>query len=342
MCTCIHYNNRFFGRNLDLECSYGETLVVAPRTFDFKIPKTHNSAVKYKKTYAVMGVAHVDVEKDYPLFYDAMNEAGLAMAGLNFPDNAVYFKPGSNNGSASYSNSQIDGHLDGNAKVDVAPFQLIPYILHNCSDIKEAKALLSNLRIVDIDYNETYKATPLHWMIADENRTIVVEQMAEGLFVYDNPLGVMTNNPPFPYHMMNMKTYIGMSTKTPTAHFADGLSFEAISNGMGAIGLPGDFSSMSRFIKAAFVLHNSAPLKANSIESSVSQFMHILSSVAMPRGSVEIKDRDLEYTVYSSCYDLVSGKFYIKTYDNWTIRTCGFAEADLACEDRKLTVLDNV
>jgi len=242
-----------------------------------------------------------------PLYYDATNIHGLSMAGLNFPGNAVYhpIKKGADN---------------------IASFELIPWILVQCKSIPEARALLSRINITDTIFSKELLPTPLHWIISDQKESIVVESVADGMSIYDNPTDVLTNNPPFPYHMYNLCNYVNLTSKTPTGDLKQILKLQPYSNGMGAIGLPGDLSSASRFVRAAFMLANSDCEEAES--DCVSQFFHILDAVAHPRGSV-IVNRKYEITYYSSCCNTQKGIYYYKTYDNSRITAVDMHKEDL-------------
>ncbi len=291
MCTAITYHtkNHYFGRNLDLECTYGETITIMPRRFPFRFRKVNGP----KQYYAMIGMAMV--ADGVPLFYEATNEKGLSMAGLNFPGNADYKR-------------EVEG------KDNIAPFELIPWILGQCETVADARQLLANINLVEIHFSERLPLSPLHWMIADRAESIVVESMKEGLRVYDNPVGVLTNNPSFDYHLMNLNNYLNLTVETPENRFCDKLDLTAYSRGMGAMGLPGDFSSASRFVKAAFTrLH---AISGESESESVSQFFHILSSVAQQRGCVHLGDRQYEITMYSSCCNVDKGIYYYTTYEN--------------------------
>ena len=290
MCTAITLQKKdhYFGRNLDLEYSYHEEVVITPRNLLFhfrQLPAMHHH-------YAMIGMA--TVENGYPLYYEATNEHGLSMAGLNFPGNAVYFPL-------------------KNDKQNVAPFELIPLILGQCKTVLDAQTLLATIHIADISFSEAYPLTPLHWLIADRDCSVVLEQTDQGVNIYNNPIGVLTNNPPFPYHLYNLQNYMNLSTGDPGCQFAPDLTPELYSRGMGAIGLPGDASSASRFIRAAFTKLNSV---SDSYENSaVSQFFHVLNSVAMHRGSVIYNDK-VDITLYSSCCNTDKGIYYYTTYDN--------------------------
>ena len=291
MCTAITYNtkNHYFGRNLDLEYSYKETVTITPRNYNFKFRKVKD----INKHYALIGMAFIS--DNYPLYYDAMNEKGLGMAGLNFPKNA------------DYKNEQSN-------KDNIAPFEFIPWILSQCANLKEAKDLLSKINIANINYSDELPASPLHWIIADKENSITVECVKEGLKIYDNPVGVLTNNPTFDIHMFNLNNYMNMSIEQPDNTFSKKLNLEAYSRGMGALGLPGDLSSASRFVKATFTKMNS--LSGDSESESISQFFHILGSVEQQRGCVHMGGDKYEITIYSSCLNLDKGIYYYTTYEN--------------------------
>ncbi len=304
MCTAITYNtqNHYFGRNLDLEYSYKETVTITPRNYNFKFRK-----VKDVNThYAIIGMAFV--ADNYPLYYDAINEKGLGMAGLNFPGNADYKE-------------------EKEGKDNIAPFEFIPYVLSQCSNIKEVKGLLKNINIALINFSNELPASPLHWIISDKEISITVESVKDGLKVYDNPVGVLTNNPTFDMQMFNLNNYMSLSIEQPINNFSNKLNLETYSRGMGALGLPGDLSSASRFVKATFTKMNS--ISGNSESESISQFFHILGSVYQQRGCVHMGENKYEITIYSSCCNMDKGIYYYKTYENSQITGIDMYKEDL-------------
>lgn len=294
MCTAVNYNtnSHYFGRNLDVTCCYGESVVITPRQFMFSMRNTQS----FSSQYAMIGMAKVT--DSYPLYFEASNEKGLSIAGLNFPNHAYY-------------------NTIQKEKTNLSPFELIPWILGQFESVANLRHALCNLNIVDVAFNENMPLTPLHWMIADENDCIVLESEKDGLKIYENPFGVLTNNPPFHYHMMNMNNYMHLHERTAENHFDANILFDNYSLGLGALGLPGDFSSCSRFVKAAFVKTKS-PANLNDNES-VDQFFHILGTVAMPKGCVFTQNGEIEYTSYSCCYSNKNKTYYYKTYNSRTI-----------------------
>ncbi len=294
MCTAVTYKTKehYFGRNLDLEYSHNETVTITPRNYVFHFRKMG----KMESHFAMIGMAYI--YKGYPLYYDATNEKGLSAAGLNFPQNADY-KP----------------YCYG--KDNVAPFELIPWILGQCVTVSDAKNLLKRINLLSENFSEDLPLSPLHWIISDRDSSITLESVKTGIKVYDNPVGILTNNPTFDYHLFNLNNYMGLTNEDPENAFAGknkALELKTYSRGMGAIGLPGDASSMSRFVRAAFVKMNS--VSGNSEAESVSQFFHILKSVEMQRGCVKLGEELYAVTIYSSCCNTNRGIYYYSTYDN--------------------------
>jgi len=283
MCTAISYG-RFFGRNLDWTENFGEKVVITPRKFPFKFRQTP----EIKEHFAIIGTAVC--ENNYPLYFDAANEKGLAMAGLNFPDNAVY-----NPICESFDN--------------IAPFEFIPWILSQCENVTSAKRLLNRINICNIPFSDDMPNTPLHWLIADKDNCITVEQTKRGLSVFENKTLTLTNNPPFDIQLFYLSNFLNLTPEEPENRFSDKIDLIPASRGMGALFLPGDFSSQSRFVKAAFTLLNSPK------DGGISQFFHILSSVEQICGSVKINGQN-EKTLYSSCIDTAEGIYYYKTCEN--------------------------
>lgn len=288
MCTAVSLSagGHYFGRTLDLEHHYSESVTVMPRGFG--LPFRHMPPLE--RHYAVIGMASVC--DGYPLYYDAVNEKGLCMAGLNFPQSARYFP-------------------ETKGACSVAPFELIPWLLGQCDSVAQAKELLSTASILNEAFSDSLPLTPLHWMIADGRECAVVESVAEGLRVYDDPVGVLTNEPPFPLQQHGLNNYIHLSSAPAVSRFAADVELNAYSRGMGALGLPGDWSSQSRFVRAAFARCNS--LCGASEEEAVNQFFHILDTVAVPRGCVRLEDGCVT-TVYSSCCSANRGIYYYSTY----------------------------
>ena len=304
MCTALAYGS-LFGRTLDLEHSYHEQVVVVPRRF----PLSFRLLPPLSTHHAIIGMAHV--EEGTPLFYDAFNEAGLAMAALNFPFSAAY--------------SPAKDGFD-----NVAPFELIPWVLGRCSTVEQVRQLLERVNVAALDFSPRLPATPLHWLIADGKQALVAESLEDGLHLYDDPVGVLTNEPPFPVQLSRLSDYLSLSAQPPENRFSPVLPLTAHSRGMGAMGLPGDWSSQSRFVRAAFAAHNSSPL------ADVTQFFHLMSTVEVPRGCVRLETGKEVISIYTSCSNLTSGVYHYTTYENRQI-----CAVSLHCENLDSSVLSS-
>lgn len=290
MCTAItyHTHDHYFGRNLDYEYAFPCMVTITPRRFPFRF----RNGYTMDRHYAMIGMCMV--EEDYPLYYDATNEFGLSIAGLNFPGNAAYLP-------------------NDSAKVNVAPFEWIPWLLGQCKDVEQAREQMENINIARIPFRQDFPLSPLHWIISDQTTCVTAEPTGNGLNIYENPIGVLTNNPPFDYHLHHLCDYMNLTAGEAQNRFASQVSLSAYSRGMGAIGLPGDLSSASRFVRAAFTKLNSQ--SGHSEENSITQFFHILDSVVQTDGCAQVGER-YEKTLYSSCCNMDKGIYYYTTYEN--------------------------
>ncbi len=300
MCTAFFVpdGGGFACRNLDLEYHYAECVAILPRRYPLHFCR-HGQTTAH---YAMIGTAYTP--QDMPLYYDAVNEHGLSMAGLNFPSEAVYHD-----------------HPQG-----IAPFEMIPWVLSQCRSVKEAVALLQSTVVSPINYDETLRATPLHWLLADRDGAVAIEPMENGLAISEDPVGVLTNAPPFDYHLTRLAEHTSLTASPPSPTFA-GVPVSLYSRGLGGVGLPGDYSSSSRFVKASFV--KACSPFGEQREQNVSQCFHILDSVAHPKGCVVLPDGRQQFTVYSSCCHLTSGVYYYKTYDSGCVYAVDLRRIDL-------------
>ncbi|MBE6951306.1 MAG: choloylglycine hydrolase family protein [Ruminococcaceae bacterium] len=285
MCTAITFgkDDFYFGRTLDYERSFGEEVVITPRAFP--LPFREQKTMKHH--HAIIGMAHV--EDGYPLYYDGVNEMGLCMAGLNFVGFAKY---------------------NGNGRDRIAPFEFLPWVLGQCDSVARARERLGHLALTETDFSPELPAARLHWIIADRHDCITVESLESGLRIHDNPAGVLTNDPPFDDQMFQLTNFMHLSPRPPHNHFSDTLELKPYSRGMGAMGLPGDLSSQSRFVRATFHKLNSVCTDTNA----VSQFFHILGSVNQTRGCCRLEDGSFEHTLYTSCCNASRGIYHYTTY----------------------------
>lgn len=304
MCTAITFiaKDFYFGRTLDDTVSRGEEIIITPKNYPFLF--RHMETIH--SHYAIIGMACVGrtdspANQEYPLYYDAVNERGLAMAGLNFVGNAFY----------------PDYEEIASGRDQVAQFELIPWILGQCASVEEAIERLDRLTVTGDAFSEGLPPAPLHWLLADREKATVVEAVKDGLQIYDNPAGVLTNNPTFPEQLFRLNDYMHISSREPENLFCDRLPLKSYSRGMGALGLPGDLSSGSRFVRAVFTkMHTIA---GNTEEENVGQFFHILEAVEQVKGCCQVGEHEYEMSIYTSCCNTQKGVYYYTTYDNHQI-----------------------
>lgn len=306
MCTALafSYADRFyFGRNLDLDASFGEQVVITPQNR----PLSFRKSAPLPSHYAMIGMAAV-IDNE-PLYAEALNEKGLGAAGLHFPQSACY-----------------PTEADPN-KENISPFELIPWLLGSCATLKEAKALLRKTQLLAIPFSDSVPLTPLHWFLADKTGSAVLEATAQGVTLYDDPVGILTNEPPFPFHLANLCHYRSLSARQDRKSL---FPVEPFGLGLDACGLPGDYSSASRFVKAAWLRQNLPSEGSLSEKETVPHVFRLLSAVAPLKGSVLTADGQYHYTRYTCCIDAQDGTYYYTTHENPAISAVSLSSVDLS------------
>lgn len=300
MCTAVTFHGRrgfYMGRTLDYERSFGEQVVVTPRRFPLRF--RHGETLE--EHYALVGMAHV--AEGWPLYYDAVNEKGLGMAGLLFPESGRYGPPW-----PGWRNA--------------ASFELIPWVLGRCATASEARELLAETRVTEEAFSPALPTSPLHWLAADEKDCFAAEPTASGLVLRSDPAGVLTNEPPLDVQLLGLRNYRGLSAGDGADTFAPGLTLSAYSRGMGALGLPGDLSSPSRFVRAAFTRGNALP------DYGVGQVFHILGAVAQTAGCCRVAE-GFERSIYTAVWDAKRGVYYYAAYENRRLTAVDMHRTDL-------------
>ena len=290
MCTCLFLKTKpnLFGRNMDIEYDLNESIMIVPRNYKIKYKKERENG----RHFAFIGMG--TIIDNYPFFFDATNEYGLSMALLNFKGNAKYYNFKKN-------------------KINIAPYELLLYVLSTCKTIKEVKEKIKRINIINEPYSNNLPLAEVHFIIADKNKSIVIETTKDGMKVYDNKYNVLTNNPPFYYHEHNVSNYLFLTVKNHNNLISKETKIDSYSNGQGAMFLPGDYSSASRFVKVFFIKSNMELY--DSKEKNINQFFNCLESVKMMKGTVKTK-LGLEYTRYTSCVDMDSQIYHYKNYNN--------------------------
>lgn len=294
MCTAVSVSlgTHFFGRNLDLEYTLGEKVIITPQKYPFRF-RSHK---EFSGHYAMIGMGII--QNETPLYYEATNEKGLSVAALSFPE-------------AKYCKEKLGTD-------NIASFEFIPWLLCQCESVDECKLLLLHTNITDEAFSEEYPPSPLHWLISDRKSSITVECDGEEVKVWENKADVLTNSPEMPFQLFNLSNYMYLSENTPENSLSASIKLKPYSKGMGASGLPGDMSSMSRFVRAFFVKEKLTD--EGDRGKNIMQFFHLLGSVSMPKGTVKDENGRDEYTVYSCCCDTNKLIYYFRTYTDSTVK----------------------
>lgn len=305
MCTAVRFtddnNNMYFGRNLDWSFSYGEQIVFTPKDYDYQ-PAFNGE----DRNHAVIGVGIV--ADDTPLYFDCANDAGLAVAGLNFP------------GYAEYAADSV------NLTTNVAAYEFPLWVARNFTSVDDVQEALKNVTIVAKPINDRYPVSMLHWIIGDATRSIVVEYMADGMHVYDDDVDTLTNQPQFPYHMANLINYINADPKPIASAKWGKADLKAWGAGLSAHGLPGDPNSTSRFVRAAYS-NAHYPTKSGEADN-VTRLFKTLSSAAMVEGNSMMADGKYEKTIFTSGFSAATRTYYKNTYDDPAIKAVAMADFD--------------
>lgn len=318
MCTGIRFDdnngNMYFGRNLDWSTGYGQKVVITPKNYRFRSAFLGDLAMKYP----VIGMAII--EENIPLYFDCMNDAGLGVAGLNFP------------GYTHYETSPIDG------KFSVSAYEFPLFLAANFKTVDEVEKILANVAIVDKPINEKFPTSMLHWLIGDGKRSIVVEYTKDGMHVHDNDVDVLTNQPTFDWHKENLRNYMNLENSMPEKVTWGSSDIQPFGSGSMMRGLPGDYSSPSRFIRVAYT--NTHYSTKTTEAENVCRLFHTLASVAMVDGAAKMADGQFEKTIYTSGFSAATNTYYYNTYEEFTIRAVSMGDYDLDGSDL-IDIADN-
>ncbi len=301
MCTAMTFNadSLYFGRTLDYDFPFDNQIIILPRNYELNF----TGSLSVKSHSAIMGSGII--VDGYPLLFEGVNESGLCVAALNFSSNAVYDKPQDN-------------------KENIASFEFITYILSTCISVSGAHTKLLGANITDKAFSDKIPTSPLHFIIADKKGCITVESTKEGLKIFENPVGVLTNDPAFDIQLFSLNNYTNLSCYNPQNKVFGSFEAKSFSRGMGALGLPGDYSSNSRFVRTAFI-KNHLSLK----EDNVAQFFSALNSVTIPSGTVITENGKEQETQYVCCIDASRLIYYYVTKENRQISAVALQNENL-------------
>ena len=256
---------------------------------------------------AIIGMAIV--EENVPLYFDCANEAGLGIAGLNFP------------GYADYAAKPIEN------KTNIAAYEFPLWVVMHFSTVDEVEEALKDAVIVAKPINAKYPVSQLHFIIGDAKRSIVVEYTKDGMEIYHNDVDILTNQPGYAWHKENLRNYLNLDPKMPAEVDWRGAKFTAFGSGSLMRGIPGDYYSPSRFVRVAY-LNTHYPVKSTE-QDNVSRLFYTLGGVSMVDGAAQMADGECEITVYTGGYSSASKTYYYNTYEDPAIVSVAMKDYDL-------------
>lgn len=305
------------GRTLEFGIQVDTSIAIVPRGYNFEGTTPDGKGLKYQAKYAAVGA----IAFDNPAIMDGMNEKGLSVGTFYFP------------GFASYPTITPENQAKA-----LSPVEFSNWLVTNFATIEEVKAGLKDVVIAPtISKSWGPTPTPFHYIVFDKSgQGLVIEPIDGKLATYDNKLGTFTNSPQFDWHMTNLRNYINLTAENPKPLKVDGLEFASFGQGGGMVGLPGDFTPPSRFVRAAIFSITAIP--SADANSAIFQTFHILNQFDIPVGLARDKVGDViysDFTMITCARDPQSLKYYFKTYNDQNIRFVDLTKFDLNAKTLK-------
>ena len=306
-----------FARTLEFAADLKSNVIVVPRGTEYVGTAPGNKpGLRWKTKYGTVGANAFDL----PVVVDGLNEKGLQVGLFYFP------------GFAKYQEVKVDDL--GKA---LAPWEIGSYLLGTCSDVKEAVAAAKSVLVGEVLLKDMGFVPPVHLIVTDASgKSVVFEYVGGELKIHDNPFGVMSNSPTFDWHMTNLSNYVTLSKKNMEKIDLAGKEIKGLGQGSGMLGLPGDFTPPSRFVRAVAFSKTAQPVfKA---KEGVLQAFHILNQFDIPMGAaqgIEHGKQVYDYTLWTSAADLKNLRYYFRTFDNSRIRMVDMKAVNLEAKEIK-------
>lgn len=296
MCTALSLQTKsketIMGRTMDFSYELDPELYIIPKNYEWT--NFYNN-YKFKNQYKIMGIGQ-NIGKE--ILVDGVNEEGLGVMALYFQGEAIY-----NNITSSKE------------KIPVGSIELVNFLLGHCCNVDEVIDILNQINIIGVEDSITNSIAPLHWLVADKNnKCIVIEPLKDGLCIFDNPIKVLANSPRFDWHMTNLRNYMNLSLTQLEQTNLDKIVLKPFGQGGGTFGMPGDYTSPSRFVRIAFQKSNTE-LPIN-IEETIITCFNIMKTVTIPKGIIVTAKETIDYTQYTTFITLGTGDYYFNTYYN--------------------------
>lgn len=294
-----------YARTMEFVADMQSDIIVVPRNFSFTgtLPSQKSGGMEWKARYATVGANALHAN----IILDGVNEKGLAGGNFYFP------------GYADFQDVTPSDY-----KKTLAPWELLTWILTNFATVQEATTALPNIKVCKALFPGWDTLTPaLHLILHDATGACAVIEYIKGgkLTIHNNPLGVITNAPTFDWHMTNLSNYVNLSAVAVPELQLSGINVFPFGQGSGMLGLPGDFTPPSRFVRAVAFSQTSLPAKNG--DDARDKAFHILNQFDIPQGvarTVEHGKTTFDYTQWTTACDLHNKKYYFHTFDNRQIR----------------------
>lgn len=298
MCTTIGFSYTdgvVFGRTLEMGVKIDHHIVYVPKDNEKFIEARGAS---YTTKYAVLGTGFFHM----PPLADGINEEGLM---------------GSNNllpGYATFAKEEVEG------KINVIGSHAFGYLLSRCKSIEEVREEAKKISVMQYGKSKEDASTPMHLYFTDTSGNGLVLEPVDGeLIAYDNPYGALTNAPEFPWHVTNLRNYIHLQPENVEDNQLNGVTLSKFGEGSGMVGLPGDFTPPSRFVRASSFVSNTP--KNLDRQAAILQGFRILSQSDIPTGAViDPLEGNNDETLYTSMMDTEKKAYFIKCHDNINIQ----------------------
>lgn len=314
MCTGIRLRAQdgavVAGRTLEFAEPLTSELLIIPRNYAYVGTALAGAGYAWKSRYGVVGANALKLSH----IVDGINEVGLAGGLFYFPDYAGY-------------------QTVGDTKRVIAPWELMTLILTSCATLSDVRELLAQITVAAVPFPAWGFVPPVHAVVHEPSgQSLVIEYVAGTLLVHDNPLGIMTNAPTFDWHMTNLNNYTGLTRENAPTRSVAGVALKPFGQGSGMRGLPGDFSSPSRFVRAGTFAATVVP--AATAMAGVALLFHLLNNFDIPQGAVcsDATAKSCEYTEWTSVADLAQRRYYLRMHDSPLPVMVDLAKADFSKE----------
>ncbi|MCA9016869.1 MAG: choloylglycine hydrolase family protein [Planctomycetaceae bacterium] len=291
-----------FGRTLEFAVSLESNVIFIPRNHsNVGTAPNKKQGLRWNSQFGIVGMNAFNL----PIIADGINEKGLHVGIFYFPDYAKY---------QDVSDREISK--------TISPMEVPLYLLGTCVTVEDVTKQVQQIKVGNVVMEQMGGVPPFHYIASDASgKSVVLEYVNGKLNIHQNPLGVFTNAPTFDWHMTNLGNYVNLLTNNISQIKIDGQTIKGLGQGSGMLGLPGDFTPPSRFVRA--VAFSASVFPVDTAREGVLQVFHVLNQFDIPKGAARGDENgkvSADYTMWTSVSDLKNQRYYFRTYDDSTIR----------------------